>query len=47
MALHEGLLKAQGGSWDRPPSKVAWEESNRETQRAFIHQFEGRALWGF
>jgi hypothetical protein len=47
MRLHERLLRANGGSWDRPPERVAWSPDLTKRRGRFIRSRAARPLWGF
>jgi hypothetical protein len=47
-ALHEDLLRAAGGGWDRLPERpVSWGPLHREIRDLFVGRFAGRPVWGF
>lgn len=45
--LHEQLLKANGGTWDRPPSQVDWSPEFKKRRDRFIRSRAARPVWGF
>lgn len=45
--LHDTILAANGGAWDRPPHKPVWNEEHREQARALLHQFAMEPVFGF
>ena len=46
--IHEGVLRDNGGSWKRPPSRVAWSPDRRAALAAHIEDMNRRhRLWGF
>jgi hypothetical protein len=45
--LNEGILRANGGAWDNPPARVAWQPEHEEQAREFLAEHAGRELWGF
>lgn len=48
MEIHEGVLRDNGGSWKRPPARVAWSPERRAALAAHIGEMNGRyPLWGF
>jgi hypothetical protein len=47
MRLHERLLEANGGSWQRPPARVRWGAEQREARDRFIRSRATRQRWGF
>jgi hypothetical protein len=47
MALHEELLGLNGGSWDAPPTSVAWPQRSRLARDAIIESYQHVPLWGF
>jgi hypothetical protein len=47
-ALHEDLLRAAGGGWDRPPGRpVAWGPLHRSIRDLYVATFAGSPIWGF
>lgn len=48
VALHDRVLKANGGSWDRPPGEVKWTDEFRAERDRIIADYAGQAeCWGF
>jgi len=47
MALHDELLRLNGGSWDVPPATVAWTRDTRIARDGIIDSYRHAALWGF
>jgi hypothetical protein len=49
MKLNDDLLAANGGSWDRPPAIILWNEEHEKTRDTIIQEFvnSGNQIWGF
>lgn len=47
MALHEGVLSDNGGSWHTPPRKVLWSSARIKERDEVIRAIAGRRPWGF
>ncbi len=47
MRLHEDVLKASGGAWDRPPERVTWSPEQRHIRDRFIASRAMQRSWGF
>jgi hypothetical protein len=47
MAMHNELLRVNGGSWDTPPATVTWPEESRNARDAIISSYQHVPLWGF
>jgi hypothetical protein len=47
MALQEKVLAYSGGSWNRPPEQVIWEDSHRAERDAIIRSYADVPAWGF
>lgn len=47
MDLHEELLVYNGGSWDKPPARLAWSSEHRERRDEIIRSYGGAEFWGF
>jgi hypothetical protein len=47
MALHEELLKVNGGSWDAPPEVVRWPDDLKARRDEIIASYRDAPLWGF
>ena len=45
--LHDGILRANGGSWDNPPLRVEWEPSHFEQARRILAEYAAHSTWGF
>lgn len=45
--LHDAILAASGGSWDRPPERVVWTDEHRAHRDEIIRSFSRTRLWGF
>lgn len=45
--LHDEILAANGGAWDRPPSRVRWQERHFTRARALLAEHAGRPAFGF
>lgn len=45
--LHDAVLAHNGGSWDNPPKKVAWQPEHINTARRILEQYADLPLWGF
>lgn len=45
--LHEQVLSANGGSWDRPPEEVTWSAEHRARRDAMIAGYPQGVPWGF
>jgi hypothetical protein len=45
--LNEDVLRASGGSWDRPPAAVAWEPQHEERARGILAHHAAHEVWGF
>jgi hypothetical protein len=49
MLLNDAVLAYCGGSWDRPPSKIAWSVNHAKSRDIIIAEFEKSTytVWGF
>lgn len=47
MALHEAILEANGGRWDRPPARVDWREEHRWRAHEILAMYADHPQWGF
>lgn len=48
MRLHDEVLAANGGAWDRPlAGEAVWSAEQKATLRGIITQYEGKARWAF
>ena len=47
MRIHDDLLEANGGRWDRPPEQVAWSAEHRARRDRFIASRASHGIWGF
>jgi hypothetical protein len=47
IALHEELLKVNGGSWDSPPAAVSWPCDLKARRDEIIASYGDAPLWGF
>jgi hypothetical protein len=47
VSLHDLLLEANGGSWDRPPERVVWSDDHRQARDAIIERYRLHSCWGF
>jgi hypothetical protein len=48
MDLHNEVLAASGGAWDRPPSgPVVWSEAQKARLQEIISHYDGHARWAF
>jgi len=47
MDLHEELLAHSGGSWDKPPERLAWSSEHRAKRDEIIRSYGDAAVWGF
>jgi hypothetical protein len=45
--LHDGILKANGGAWDRPPPVVDWKPEHFERAKRILAEYAAHAVWGF
>ena len=45
--LHDAILEANGGAWDRPPHKPVWREEHRERARELLRQHAAEPVFGF
>src|SRR5262245_58332517 len=47
MALHDELLKVNGGTWDSPPAAVVWPDDLKLQRDEIIASYATSPLWGF
>lgn len=47
MEINNDILALSGGSWDKPPKKVVWNDDLRQRRDAHIGSYEGHEMWGF
>jgi hypothetical protein len=47
MRLHEDVLNANGGAWDRLPGHVEWSDAHKRTRDQFIRSRATQRYWGF
>jgi hypothetical protein len=47
MDLHEELLVYSGGSWDKPPTRLAWSDEHRARRDEIIRSYGDAVVWGF
>ena len=47
MALHEDLLKVNGGTWDAPPAAVSWPRDLKARRDEIIASYRDATVWGF
>ncbi|MDH3707402.1 MAG: sulfotransferase family protein [Acidimicrobiia bacterium] len=45
--LHEDVLAANDGAWDRPPDTVVWHEEHLDRARALLAEHAHNPNWGF
>jgi hypothetical protein len=45
--FHEALLAANGASWDNPPARLKFDDSDVARARALIDAYRGKGPWGF
>jgi hypothetical protein len=46
-AINDDVLAFSGGSWDRPPERVTWNDALRRRRVEHIGRYSSRAIWGF
>jgi len=46
MELHEDLLRHNGGSWHRPPHKIAWNDEHRRQRDLLLADYRGDPIFG-
>ena len=47
MELHEDVLVANNGSWERPPAAVQWSAEHRARRDKIIAEYRNAESWGF
>ncbi|NNC72917.1 MAG: hypothetical protein HKN78_08580 [Sphingomonadaceae bacterium] len=47
MDLHEDVFQANNVSWDRPSSRLDWNDSHVEWQAEIIRSYPAKRVWGF
>ncbi len=47
VALNDDVLRANGGSWDRPPASLQWGSSLRARRDNLIDHYAQHEVWGF
>ena len=47
VALHEELLKDNGGSWKQPPPVTRWSEKHFKKAEKIIASYRHHTAWGF
>jgi hypothetical protein len=48
MALHDEVMRANGGSWDRPPHAITWSPEHLRTRDEIIRSYvQAAECWGF
>ena len=45
--LHDSILEANNGAWDRPPGRVVWREEHFEQARELLRHHAGEPVFGF
>lgn len=45
--LHEQLLSDNGGSWDKPPANIDWQESHIRAAESILASYSRHEYWGF
>jgi len=45
--LHDAILAANGGAWDKPPATSEWSDDHRERARALLAEYAGAEALGF
>jgi hypothetical protein len=45
--LHDSILKANGGAWDRPPPAVDWKPEHFEQAKRILAEYAEHPVWGF
>ncbi|MEM9496241.1 MAG: sulfotransferase family protein [Pseudomonadota bacterium] len=45
--INDDLLAHNGGAWDRPPERLAWDDALRARRDAHIESYRDMARWGF
>jgi hypothetical protein len=47
MDLQEEVLVHSGGSWDKPPARLAWSSEHRARRDEIIRSYGDAPVWGF
>lgn len=47
MLLNDSVLKANGGTWDKPPRKVNWSPEFRKQALMILEKYAHHTVWGF
>lgn len=47
VTLNETILQANGGDWDRPPTRVDWREEHRWRAIEILEMYSEAPIWGF
>jgi hypothetical protein len=48
MRLHDEVLSANGGSWDKPPeTPLRWSEAQTAALHAIVEEYRGHPRWAF
>ena len=47
MELHEAVLEANNGSWDRPPESVHWNAAHKARRDEILADYANAESWGF
>lgn len=47
MRLHEDVLNANSGAWDRPPAHIVWSTEHKRRRDQFIRSRATQRYWGF
>ena len=46
MELHDALLRHNGGSWDRPPERLAWTAEHGRRRDEILSEYRGLRVFG-
>lgn len=46
-AINDAVLEKSGGSWDKPPEQLSWDDGDRQEREKYIERFEFNNIWGF
>lgn len=47
VALNDDILRASGGSWDRPPERVVWQREHHRRAREILREVAPYPVWAF